>query len=78
METMTNTNAVVDTAEEIAMKSSNGCLKKLGVIGGIVALGALGCFVVKKIKDNKESIVDEFEDAGDTDLLNEDVDSDEE
>ena len=51
---MENNTNLSNATEEIVVASSNGCLKKLGIIGGIVAIGVAGYFVVKKIRDNNK------------------------
>ena len=59
---MENNTNLGNATEEIVVASSNGCLKKLGIIGGIVAISVAGYFVVKKIRDNKEAALeDEFD-----------------
>lgn len=49
---------VVDAAEDIVVASSNGSLKKLGIVGGLVALGVTGYLVVKKLRNRKENAIE--------------------
>ena len=78
-ETTKNVNeTLAETAEEIVTRSSNGSLKKFGIVGGLVALGVAGYFVVKKIKNNKVAVVDDDAicvDVEDVDFLDEDITS---
>ena len=71
-----NTNSG-NATEETVVASSNGCLKKLGIIGGIVAIGVAGYFVVKKIRDNKEAALEDDFDTEDLGMLDEDIESEE-
>ena len=75
---MENNTNLSNATEEIVVASSNGCLKKLGIIGGIVAIGVAGYFVVKKIRDNnKEAAFEDDFDAEDLGMLDEDIESEE-
>lgn len=74
---MENNTNLSNATEEIVVASSNGCLKKLGIIGGIVAIGVAGYFVVKKIRDNKEAALDDDFDTEDLGMLDEDIESEE-
>lgn len=75
---MENNTNLSNATEEIVVASSNGCLKKLGIIGGIVAIGVAGYFVVKKIRDNnKEAAFEDDFDTEDLGMLDEDVESEE-
>ncbi len=73
MEAMEN-NAVVEAAEEIVVASSNGVLKKLGIVGGLAALGVAGYFVVKKIKAKKNEAAAVKSEAYDEDDVFKDAD----
>ena len=66
---MENNTNLGNATEEIVVASSNGCLKKLGIIGGIVAIGVAGYFVVKKIRDNKEAALEDDFDTEDLGML---------
>ena len=72
---MENNTNLGNATEEIVVASSNGCLKKLGIIGGIVAIGVAGYFVVKKIRDNKEAALEDDFDTEDLGMLDEDIES---
>lgn len=74
---MENNTNLGNVTEEIVVASSNGCLKKLGIIGGIVAIGVAGYFVVKKIRDNKEAAFEDDFDTEDLGMLDEDIESEE-
>lgn len=75
---MENNTNLSNATEEIVVASSNGCLKKLGIIGGIVAIGVAGYFVVKKIRDNnKEAAFEDDFDTEDLRMLDEDIESEE-
>ena len=75
---MENNTNLGNATEEIVVASSNGCLKKLGIIGGIVAIGVAGYFVVKKIRDNnKEAAFEDDFDTEDLGMLDEDIESEE-
>lgn len=75
---MENNTNLSNATEEIVVASSNGCLKKLGIIGGIVAIGVAGYFVVKKIRDNnKEAAFEDDFDTEDLGMLDEDIESEE-
>ncbi len=75
---MENNTNLGNATEEIVVASSNGCLKKLGIIGGIVAIGVAGYFVVKKIRDNnKEAALEDDFDTEDLGMLDEDIESEE-
>ena len=74
---MENNTNLGNATEEIVVASSNGCLKKLGIIGGIVAIGVAGYFVVKKIRDNKEAALEDHCDTEDLGMLDEDIESEE-
>ena len=74
---MENNTNLGNATEEIVVASSNGCLKKLGIIGGIVAIGVAGYFVVKKIRDNKEAALEDNFDTEDLGMLDEDIESEE-
>ena len=75
---MENNTNLSNATEEIVVASSNGCLKKLGIIGGIVAIGVAGYFVVKKIRDNnKEAALEDDFDTEDLGMLDEDIESEE-
>lgn len=74
---MENNKNLVDATEEIVVASSNGCLKKLGIIGGIAAIGVAGYFIVKKIRSNKEEAIESDFDAEDLGMLDEDIESEE-
>ena len=74
---MENNTNLSNATEEIVVASSNGCQKKLGIIGGIVAIGVAGYFVVKKIRDNKEAALEDDFDTEDLGMLDEDIESEE-
>ena len=74
---MENNTNLGNATEEIVVASSNGCLKKLGIIGGIVAIGVAGYFVVKKIRDNKEAALEDDFDTEDLGMLDKDIESEE-
>lgn len=74
---MENNTNLGNATEEIVVASSNGCLKKLGIIGGIIAIGVAGYFVVKKIRDNKEAALEDDFDTEDLGMLDEDIESEE-
>lgn len=74
---MENNTNLGNATEEIVVASSNGCLKKLGIIGGIVAISVAGYFVVKKIRDNKEAALEDDFDTEDLGMLGEDIESEE-
>ena len=75
---MENNTNLSNATEEIVVASSIGCLKKLGIIGGIVAIGVAGYFVVKKIRDNnKEAAFEDDFDTEDLGMLDEDIESEE-
>lgn len=74
---MENNTNLGNATEEIVVASSNGCLKKLGIIGSIVAIGVAGYFVVKKIRDNKEEALEDDFDTEDLGMLDEDIESEE-
>lgn len=74
---MENNTNLGNATEEIVVASSNGCLKKLGIIGGIVAISVAGYFVVKKIRDNKEAALEDDFDTEDLGMLDEDIESEE-
>lgn len=74
---MENNTNLSNATEEIVVASSNGCLKKLGIIGGIVAISVAGYFVVKKIRDNKEAALEDDFDTEDLGMLDEDIESEE-
>lgn len=75
---MENNTNLSNATEEIVVASSNGCLKKLGIIGGIVAISVAGYFVVKKIRDNnKEAAFEDDFDTEDLGMLDEDIESEE-
>lgn len=76
MEAMEN-KTVVDATEEIVTASSKGCLKKLGIIGGVAALCVAGYFVVKKVRSNKDEAIDADVDMEDVELLDEEIASEE-
>lgn len=74
---MENNTNLGNATEEIVVASSNGCLKKLGIIGGIVAISVAGYFVVKRIRDNKEAALEDDFDTEDLGMLDEDIESEE-
>lgn len=74
---MENNTNLGNATEEIVVASSNGCLKKLGIIGGIVAISVAGYFVVKKIRGNKEAALEDDFDTEDLGMLDEDIESEE-
>ena len=74
---MENNTNLGNATEEIVVASSNGCLKKLGSLGGSVAIGVAGYFVVKKIRDNKEAALEDDFDTEDLGMLDEDIESEE-
>ena len=74
---MENNTNLSNATEEIVVASSNGCLKKLGIIGGTVAISVAGYFVVKKIRDNKEAALEDDFDTEDLGMLDEDIESEE-
>lgn len=66
---------VLNAADEIVEAGSKGCLKTLGIIGGVVALGAAGYFAFKKFKNKKESADVSEVVENDAEFLDEDIES---
>lgn len=72
---ITDEAVMLNTADEIVEAGSKGCLKTLGIIGGMIALGAAGYFVFKKLKNKKESADTSVVVEDDVEFPDEDIES---
>ena len=77
METNNTVNeaVVLDAADEIVEAGSKSCLKTVGIIGGLVAIGAAGYFMFKKFKNKRESTKTSEVVTDDDEFVDEDIES---